>query len=285
MGLVLSSSHCFRYGSGAWVFVLSTFGWLLGYLIEGPNFSLPQSPLLWIYVIPPLIVSILTVLSYPTSITQLYVSTLLGYSLATNYQQGLMAVARIALSWVLSFVAGLILSMLIHRSLRGIARFTRITLALVVLRVLSLAHVFLLSYVLGGNLLGAMTSLLGVDNSFKTRLLLSTAIAASVYTSFKSKISLGLVKILFPTKYLTSLIPYSVSIILTQVANRLGLPVVISLVMFSSTLGVGLASEHKLLRRRRVLVYLTASYMGPFALSSLLSYAFTSVFVIGSPPS
>ncbi|MEM2499774.1 MAG: hypothetical protein QXU30_06480, partial [Sulfolobales archaeon] len=59
----------------------------------------------------------LTFLNYPTSITQLYISTLLGYSLATNYHQGLSAVIRIASSWVLSFAVGLAVSMFLRKSL------------------------------------------------------------------------------------------------------------------------------------------------------------------------
>jgi len=279
MGLVLSSSYCFKYGSGVYIFILSAAGWILGYVIEGPNFSLPRSSLTWIYVIPLMVVLMLTLLNYPTSITQLYISTLLGYSLATNYYQGLSAVVRIASSWVLSFVVGLTASVFLRKSLVRMLQSASVIKVLLWIRVLSLTYVFLLSYVLGGNLLGSIASLLGIANSAKSTLLISISIVASVYVSLRSGISLGFTKILFPMRYLTSLIPYTVSLVLTQVANRLGVPIVISLVMFSSILGVGLASELKVFHRRRIIMYVLTSYIGPFILSSLLSYSLTNIYM------
>ncbi|MEM1623062.1 MAG: hypothetical protein QW543_02860 [Sulfolobales archaeon] len=279
MGLVLSSSYCFKYGSRVYIFILSAAGWILGYVIEGPNFSLPQSSLTWIYVIPLMVVLMLTLLNYPTSITQLYISTLLGYSLATNYYQGLSAVVRIASSWVLSFVVGLTVSAFLRKSLVRMLQSVSVIKVLLWVRVLSLTYVFMLSYVLGGNLLGSVASLLGIVNSAKSILLISTSIVASVYVSLRSGISLGFTKILFPTRYLTSLIPYTVSLVLTQVANRLGVPIVISLVMFSSMIGVGLASEFKVFHRRRIIMYVLTSYIGPFILSLLLSYGLTNIYM------
>lgn len=279
MGLVLGSSYCFKYGSKVHILILSTAGWLLGYLVEGPNFSLPRSSITWIYVIPLVLVLMLTFLNYPTSITQLYISTLLGYSLATNYHQGLSAVIRIASSWVLSFAVGLAVSMFLRKSLMRMLQSASTVKVLLCIRILSLAYVFLLSYVLGGNLLGTIASLLGVTYSARAFLLLSASVITSVYISLRSGISLGFARILFPMRYLTSLIPYTVSLALTQVANRLGIPIVISLVMFSSIIGVGLASEFKIFYRKRILTYILASYLGPFIISSLLSYSLTNIFV------
>ncbi len=272
MGLVIGPSRCAGYGSRTLVFALSASGWLLGYLIEGPNFSLPQVPLTQVYTVPPLLVLALSLLGYPTSITQLYVATLLGYSLAKGYSRGLSVTVRIVSSWALSLIAGFLLSIAFRRILVRAVGFVSVERALLVVRVCSLTYVFLLSYVLGGNVLGAIASLLGAGGNTGSELALSTAVIASTYVSFRSRVSLGLVRLLFPTKYLSSIVPYSVSVVLTQVANRVGLPIITSLVVFSSTLGVGMASEFTMLYRRRVFSYLATSYAGSFALSLLLGY-------------
>ncbi|MEM4775061.1 MAG: hypothetical protein QW489_01710, partial [Sulfolobales archaeon] len=193
--------------------------------------------------------------------------------------QGLSAVVRIASSWILSFVVGLTVSAFLRKSLVRMLQSVSVIKVLLWVRVLSLTYVFMLSYVLGGNLLGSVASLLGIVNSAKSILLISTSIVASVYVSLRSGISLGFTKILFPTRYLTSLIPYTVSLVLTQIANRLGVPIVISLVMFSSMIGVGLASEFKVFHRRRIIMYVLTSYIGPFILSLLLSYGLTNIYM------
>ncbi len=277
MGLVLGPSRCVGYGSRVLVFALSTSGWLLGYVVEGPNFRLPHVPFVWVYAVPLLLVFALTLLGYPTSVTQLYVAALLGYSLAEGYGQGLSAVAWAVFSWALSFAAGFLLSAVLREALVRVVGLTSVGKSLLAIRVCSLVYVFLLSYVLGGNVLGTVASLLGAGSDPRSGLVLFTAVTASAYVSFKSGAPLGLVRILFPMKYLSSIIPYSVSILLTQVANRAGLPIVTSLVMFSSTLGVGMASELAVLHRRRVFAYLATSYAGSFALSLLSSYLLTRV--------
>lgn len=279
MGLVLSSAHCFRYRNDALWLTISTAGWIIGYLVESQHFKLPQASATWIYLIPQLMLVLLTLFGYPTSITQLYISTLLGYSLATNFQQGVYAVMRIIISWMLSLSAGFLSSMFLWKLLQKVVKPINIARALVAMRVLSLIYVFLLSYVLGGNVLGAIVSLLG-GGRLDTHYVVCTAIIVSVYLSSSAAISSGLIRVLFPARYLTSLIPYTVTVTLTQVANLLGLPVVASLVMFSSILGMGMASELKILNRRRALKYILTAYAGPFAASTLLSYAVAHIIIL-----
>jgi hypothetical protein len=167
--------------------------------------------------------------------------------------------------------------MLIKEILAVLVRPTNIEKALTVLKSISVSYVFLLSYVLGGNVLSTIMSLLGLKNDLGSLLLVCASVSVAVPISLRTSISLGLTKVLFPTKYLTSLIPYTIAIILTQIANRLGLPLVLSLLMFSSTVGVGLTSKLRLFHRRKIMMYLVGSYILPFLISASLSYLISLV--------
>jgi hypothetical protein len=277
MGLILNLTNCFRYKSRLYLVLVSVAGWISGYMFERGNFSLPQVGNTSIYVIPLIMLSVLTAAGYPTSISQLYVSVLLGYSLASNFTQGVSSTGLILLSWLISFVSGLLISMLIKEILAVLVRPTNIEKALTVLKSISVSYVFLLSYVLGGNVLSTIMSLLGLKNDLGSLLLVCASVSVAVPISLRTSISLGLTKVLFPTKYLTSLIPYTTAIILTQIANRLGLPLVLSLLMFSSTVGVGLTSKLRLFHRRKIVMYLVGSYILPFLISASLSYLISLV--------
>lgn len=277
MGLVLNLTNCFRYRNRAYLALISGAGWVFGYLLERSNFNLPQVDSVVIYVIPIAVISVLTAVGYPTSISQLYISVLLGYSLASNFTQGVTSTSLIVISWLISFAAGLIISVLIKEVLVTFVRPTNIEKALIILKFISASYIFLLSYVLGGNLLSTITSLLGLGNDLESLILVCVSVIIAIPISLRASISLGLAKVLFPTKYLTSLIPYTTAIILTQLANRLGLPLVLSLVMFSSTIGIGLTSRLKLFHRKRIIRYLIGSYILPFLISMLLSYSLTLI--------
>ncbi|MCX8208140.1 MAG: hypothetical protein N3G79_00610 [Sulfolobales archaeon] len=279
MGLILYSSYWLRSENRNYITILSAAGWILGYLVESPNFDLPLTPHTWIYVVPLLVLLVLTVLNYTTSITQLYVFALLGYSLATNCTQGVSTTVAIVYSWILSFIAGIFMSAAIQKTLARIARPINLARTLSIARLLSSLYVFLLSYIFGGNVLGSITSLMGFESGLRSTLVLTLAIVASIYISTRVGAVLGLIKALFPVKYLTSLIPYTVAIVVTQVANKLGLPVVVSLVVFSSVLGIGVSSRLRILYGRNVIRYLATSYVGPPLLTSFLSYIITKICV------
>jgi phosphate/sulfate permease len=273
--LVLSALQCLRVELRRLALLVSFAGWVAGYVIEGPNFSLPQVSNLGVYLVPLGLATLLTLVNYPTSITQLYVATLLGYSLAYGYAEGIYAVVRIAVSWVLSVIAGLLLSVVVYRLLRLVFSQLSVSGVLLLFRVTSLLYVFLLSYVLGGNLLGFLASALGVGTQLDRALLTSVVTAVALPTAQLRRAPLGIARILFPTRYVSTLTPYIVALVLTQIANRLGIPLVVSLVMFSATLGTGLSSGFSLLYRYRVPLYLLLSYVVPVLTSLLASYGLT----------
>jgi phosphate/sulfate permease len=273
--LVLSALQCLRVELRRLALLVSFAGWVAGYVIEGPNFSLPQVGNLGVYLVPLGLATLLTLVNYPTSITQLYVATLLGYSLAYGYAEGIYAVVRIAVSWVLSVIAGLLLSVVVYRLLRLVFSQLSVSGVLLLFRVTSLLYVFLISYVLGGNLLGFLASALGVGTRLDSALLTSVVTAVALPTAQLRRAPLGIARILFPTRYVSTLTPYIVALVLTQVANRLGIPLVVSLVMFSATLGTGLSSGFSLLYRYRVPLYLLLSYAAPVLISLLASYGLT----------
>jgi phosphate/sulfate permease len=273
--LALSALQCLRVELRRLALLVSFAGWVAGYVIEGPNFSLPQVGNLGVYLVPLGLATLLTLVNYPTSITQLYVATLLGYSLAYGYAEGIYAVVRIAVSWVLSVIAGLLLSVVVYRLLRLVFSQLSVSGVLLLFRVTSLLYVFLISYVLGGNLLGFLASALGVGTRLDSALLTSVVTAVALPTAQLRRAPLGIARILFPTRYVSTLTPYIVALVLTQVANRLGIPLVVSLVVFSATLGTGLSSGFSLLYRYRVPLYLLLSYVAPVLISLLASYGLT----------
>ncbi|MCC6014223.1 MAG: hypothetical protein LM564_00785 [Desulfurococcaceae archaeon] len=273
--LVLSALQCLRVELRRLALLVSFAGWVAGYVVEGPNFSLPQVGNLGVYLVPLGLATLLTLVNYPTSITQLYVATLLGYSLAYGYAEGIYAVVRIAVSWVLSVIAGLLLSVVVYKLLRLVFSQLSVSGVLLLFRVTALLYVFLLSYVLGGNLLGFLASALGVGTQLDSALLTSVVTAVALPTAQLRRAPLGIARILFPTRYVSTLTPYIVALVLTQVANRLGIPLVVSLVVFSATLGTGLSSGFSLLYRYRVPLYLLLSYVAPVLISLLASYGLT----------
>ena len=273
--LALSALQCLRVELRRLALLVSFAGWVAGYVVEGPNFSLPQVGNLGVYLVPLSLTALLTLVNYPTSITQLYVATLLGYSLACGYSAGLYAVVRIAVAWLLSFIAGLLLSATVYRLLRLVLSRLEVSRVLTLFRVTALLYVFLLSYVLGGNLLGFLASALGVGIQLDNTLLVSAVTAAALLTAQLRRAPLGIARVLFPTRYVPTLTPYTVALVLTQLANRLGIPLVVSLVMFSATLGTGLSSGFSLLYRYRVPLYLLLSYVVPVLTSLLASYGLT----------
>ena len=273
--LALSALQCLREDLRRLALLASFAGWVAGYVVEGPNFNLPRVGNLEVYLVSLCLTTILTLVNYPTSVTQLYVSALLGYSLASGYGEGVYAVARVVLSWVLSIFAGVLLSAAVYRLLKLVFSYLSISKALALFRVVTFAYVFLLSYVLGGNLLGFLASLLGVSSRLGVVVPTSAVTALALLAAQVWRAPLSLARILFPTRYISTLTPYTVALVLTQVANRLGVPLVVSLVMFSATLGTGVSSSSSLLYKRRVALYVLLAYVVPVIVSLLVSYAIT----------
>lgn len=264
--------QCLREDLRRLALLVSFTGWVAGYVVEGPNFNLPQVSNLEVYLVSLCLTTLLTLVNYPTSITQLYVSALLGYSLASGYSEGIYVVAKIVLSWILSVFAGLLFSVVVYRLLKLAFSHLSISRALTFFRVATFAYVFLLSYVLGGNLLGFLASLLGVGSRLDSVVLTSAVTALALLAAQIWRAPLSLARILFPTRYISTLTPYTVALVLTQVANRLGIPIVVSLVMFSATLGIGASSSYSLIYKRRVALYLLLAYVAPVSVSLFLSY-------------
>lgn len=273
--LALSALQCLREDLRRLAILVSFAGWVAGYVVERSNFNLPQIASLEVYLVPLCLTTLLTLVKYPTSITQLYVSALLGYSIASEYSEGVYAVAKIVLSWVLSVIAGALLSVAVYRLLKLAFSYLSVSKALTIFRITTFTYVFLLSYVLGGNLLGFLASLLGVGSRLSDAVLTSVITALALLAAQTWRTPLSFAKILFPTRYISTLTPYTVALVLTQVANRLGIPLVISLVMFSATLGAGIASSSSLLYKRRVALYLFLAYVIPVIISILMSYVIT----------
>lgn len=273
--LALSALQCLREDLRRLAILVSFAGWVAGYVVERSNFNLPQIASLEVYLVPLCLTTLLTLVKYPTSITQLYVSALLGYSIASEYSEGVYAVAKIVLSWVLSVIAGALLSVAVYRLLKLAFSYLSVSKALTIFRITTFTYVFLLSYVLGGNLLGFLASLLGVGSRLSDAVLTSVITALALLAAQTWRTPLSFAKILFPTRYISTLTPYTVALVLTQVANRLGIPLVISLVMFSATLGAGIASSSSLLYKRRVALYLLLAYVIPVIISILMSYVIT----------
>ncbi len=273
--LALSALQCLKEDLRRLAILVSFAGWVAGYVVERPNFNLPQIASLEVYLVPLCLTTLLTLVKYPTSITQLYLSALLGYSIASEYSEGVYAVAKIVLSWVLSVIAGALLSVAVYRLLKLAFSYLSVSKALTIFRITTFTYVFLLSYVLGGNLLGFLASLLGVGSRLSDAVLTSAITALALLAAQTWRTPLSFAKILFPTRYISTLTPYTVALVLTQVANRLGIPLVISLVMFSATLGAGIASSSSLLYKRRVSLYLLLAYVIPVIISILMSYVIT----------
>ncbi len=273
--LALSALQCLREDLRRLAILASFAGWIAGYVVERSNFNLPQIASLELYLVPLCLVTLLTLVKYPTSITQLYVSALLGYSIASEYSEGVYAVAKIVVSWVLSVIAGTLLSVAVYRLLKLAFSYFSVSKVLTVFRITTFTYVFLLSYVLGGNLLGFLASLLGIGNRLSVVVLTSAVTVLALLAAQTWRTPLSFAKILFPTRYISTLTPYTVALVLTQVANRLGIPLVISLVMFSATLGVGISSSTSLLYKRGVVLYLLLAYVVPVIISLLMSYVIT----------
>ena len=273
--LALSALQCLKEDLRRLAILVSFAGWVAGYAVERSNFNLPQIASLEVYLVPLCLTTLLTLVKYPTSITQLYLSALLGYSIASEYSEGVYAVAKIVLSWVLSVIAGALLSVAVYRLLKLAFSYLSVSKALTIFRITTFTYVFLLSYVLGGNLLGFLASLLGVGSRLSDAVLTSAITALALLAAQTWRTPLSFAKILFPTRYISTLTPYTVALVLTQAANRLGIPLVISLVMFSATLGAGIASSSSLLYKRRVSLYLLLAYVIPVIISILMSYVIT----------
>jgi PiT family inorganic phosphate transporter len=278
MGVILGPAIGARALKKEWTYLLSFTGLAAGYIIEGQKLELTSmsyslDSTVIIYSLSLLILLILTLGGFVTSITQIFVGVFAGLSLVKGETFLIEKVETIIIFWVITLLASSFISYLIMRSLIRKGSITINNLA--VLKMLLFIFVFFTAYVLGANTLGFISSFYSGTIIKDILVLIGIAVGIVIVKGIKGTKMLG--SGFYGIKYVSAVPPYISALLMTEISTQLSVPLPTSLALFSGILGSGVAMGFRAISHKRVVSYILMSWVAPFLASLITSWIIFSI--------
>ncbi|MCD6428645.1 MAG: hypothetical protein J7L12_03410 [Desulfurococcales archaeon] len=278
MGVIAGPSSGVKVISKNWLYILAIIGLSLGYFCEGWKVRitafLQLRDMLVIFSIAILILSLLTLMGFVTSVTQIFMGVLIGYTIAVSGQSLLIGkIAEILMYWGLTLVLSATTSFLLMKILFG-GR-TIIIKNLGVFKLVIALLVVFTAYVLGANTLGFIVSftMLGMRQDSILSIIAVLAgivIGVVIVRGIRGTHRIGMG--FYGLRYSSTLTIYISALVLAEVGTQLSIPIPLSLAVFSGLLGSSMGMKLRLIKGRKVVEYLLASWIVPLIISLIASY-------------
>jgi len=283
MGVIAGPAAGSRILSRNTISALAIVGLSLGYLLEGWKFlgsvSLPRNIIGASFVLAIVILVMLTVSGFVTSITQVFVGIYIGYLLTYGFE-ATGEILKILGFWCVTFLSSVIVAFLFVKLIAS--RKTGIISSLLALKLASIVMVFITAYTLGANTIGFIVAFIGQNaNDLPTVALTISGIIVGVLVIRGRR---GITKLgsgFYGLRYTSSVAPYVSTLILTEVGTQFSIPLPMSISIFSGMLGAALAMRLRFISRRKVATYIMLSWVLPLILSIVLSYITFKILHLG----
>ncbi len=276
MGVIVGPSAGSRILKEGALTGLSIAGLIIGYFLEGWKLktvtNLSPYTIFVSFVLALLILALLTLGGFVTSITQVFVGIYIGYLIYAGETSEYSAIINIGVYWVITFSLSVAISYLFMRSMGGKKGNVLIT-NLLTLKLVSIFLVFLTAYTLGANTIGFIAGFLNPLTNYENLMLIT--VTGVILGVFMIKGSKGISKLgssFYGLRYTSAIVPYISTLLLTEIGTQLSVPLPMSISIFSGILGVAAGMKLRLLSSRQVLAYIIISWVIPLFLAIALSY-------------
>ncbi len=281
MGVISGPTAGSRIVKRGTLSLLAVAGLLSGYFLEGWKLRTEYSNISALYSIVSIllamvILALLTVGGFITSITQIFVGIYIGVLLLQGSSYGILIVGKIIGYWLITFILSVATSYIFMKVLGG-RKSNALINNLLTLKIVSIILVFLTAYMLGANTIGFMTSFIPTTvPSTITNILVVVGIVAGIVVVRGGK---GIAKLgsgFYGIRYSSSVIPYISTLLLTEIGTQLSIPLPMSISIFSGVLGAAVGMKLRLINPRDVSIYIIISWIIPLLISIIASYVIFS---------
>jgi len=257
---------------------LALVGFITGYVLEGHKMrihvALNEMTLNTIYVLTITILAVLTHLGFITSVSQVITGLLLGYAIVNHHNYVIEKIQMFFISWGATAFSAILLSwllMLIAISVKKKSLINYLLLTKVIICILT----FLSAYVIGSNTVGFVAAFVDGGLELQLTVLLGIVVGVLSVKGAKGVRSLGMG--LYGLRYSSATIPYISGLALAELLTQFGIPVPVSMAIFSGIVGCSFALKLKLLNTKLLFSHIVIGWALPPIISLILSYIIFTV--------